>query len=92
MAEPSTITIRLSPETREFLRKRVERGDYSSEIEFVTETVEALREQCEELDRWEQANVVAAHDEFIADPSAVVTAEELGRDLAQWRRERLRAS
>lgn len=92
MAEPFTMTIRLTPETREFLRKRVERGDYSSEIEFVTKTVEALREESEDLDRWEKENVVTAHEEFLADPSAVTTAEELERDLAQWRHKRLRAS
>jgi Arc/MetJ-type ribon-helix-helix transcriptional regulator len=70
----------------------VERGEYADEADLVAQSVQALKEDAEERERWEQENVVAAHDAFLADPTTAISSEELMRELAQARLERRKAS
>jgi antitoxin ParD1/3/4 len=92
MVETLTLTLNLSPETRAFIRRKIEQGEFASESELVAESVAAMREVAEELERWEQENVIAAHDEYRNNPRTAVSSSQLQSDLAQARLERLKAS
>jgi len=88
MADTMAMTIHLSPETREYIRKKVEGGEYASESDVIAESIDMLRDEDDELRR----SVVAAHNELMADPSSGVTVEQLRAELEAWRCERLKAS
>jgi antitoxin ParD1/3/4 len=88
MADSLAMTVHLSPETREFIRKKVEGGEYASESEFVADSLESLREDAEEQERWERETVLAARDELDANPASGLSYEQVLESLAKARRER----
>jgi antitoxin ParD1/3/4 len=89
MADTLAMTIHLSPETREYIRKKVEGGEYASESDFVADHLEGLREDAEEQERWERETVLAARDGLDANPASGLTYEQVLERLAKARRERV---
>ena len=75
-----------------FVREKVRSGEYASESEVVREALETLRLDAEELERWESEVVGPAYDRAVADPSSLISAEQLERNLETRRRQRLKAS
>jgi Arc/MetJ-type ribon-helix-helix transcriptional regulator len=88
MAETMAMTIHVSPETREYIRKKVEDGEYASESDLIADRIDLMRDEEEDVRQWEQDNVVAAYDELRADPSSEVTLEQLQANLSAARRQR----
>ena len=92
MSETMTLTIKLSPETREFIRSRVESGEFTSESEVVLEGIETLRAKTEARERWEQEVLIPTHDRMMANPSLALSREQLLTSLEEARRLRRKAS
>jgi putative addiction module CopG family antidote len=63
----------------EMVKAKVESGEYASESEVVGEGLRALQDRDDALTRWLKEEVAAAYDEYQANPSDVVDADE-------WRR------
>ncbi len=92
MADTLAMTIHVSArDAGVHLARRFEGGEYASEGELIEDSLELLRDDEEELRRWEQENVVAAYDELRADPSSAISFEQLQINLAAARRDRLSA-
>ena len=93
MADTLTFTVRLSPETRAFIRERVDRGEFASEDDYVSESIEAMKDDCEALERWSQGPpdqgeeewirdvLIQTYDEINANPSLAIPIEEVERQL-----------
>ena len=82
MPETSTMTVELTPQNREFLRRMVENGAYPSESEVVSAALELRREIAEEQERWEREVLIPVHDELMANPSSAIPLEQVERSLA----------
>jgi Arc/MetJ-type ribon-helix-helix transcriptional regulator len=76
----------------EFVRSKVRSGEYASEADMVRESLEALRQENEERQRWEREVVLPAYDRLMADPTLAVPFDDVQRGLEAKRRERLKAS
>jgi antitoxin ParD1/3/4 len=76
----------------EFVRGKVRSGEFASEAEVVRESLEALRRDASELERWEREVVVPAYDSLMADLASAVSYEQVQRGLEAKRRERLKAN
>jgi Arc/MetJ-type ribon-helix-helix transcriptional regulator len=76
----------------EFLRGKVRSGEYASVADVVRDSVEAMREELRERERWEQEVLLPAHDRLMADPKSALSFEEVQHSLEAKRRERLKAS
>jgi putative addiction module CopG family antidote len=89
MSDSLTMTVKLSPEARKFIRSRVESGEYASEDEVLNEGVSALRRsEAEERDRFIREEVLPSIEEHRLNPSSSITADELMLEMAAWRAER----
>jgi Arc/MetJ-type ribon-helix-helix transcriptional regulator len=67
-------------------------GEYDSESDLISRGLEALKDEYEERRRYEQEVVGPAHDELMADLSLAIPLEQVERDLATARLQRLKAS
>ncbi len=85
MSDSLTMTVKLSPEAREFIRSRVESGEYASEDDLIDRSVAVLRFEAEERDRFIREEVIPAYEEHLADPSSSLTFDELMLEMADWR-------
>jgi putative addiction module CopG family antidote len=76
---PSTRSLRvtLPEDMAEMVKSKVESGEYASESEVVGEGLRALLDRDDALTRWLKEEVVAAYDEYRADPTNVVDADEM---------------
>ena len=76
---PSTRSLRvtLPEDMAEMVKAKVESGEYASESEVVGEGLRALLDRDDALTRWLKEEVVAAYDEYRADPTNVVDADEM---------------
>jgi antitoxin ParD1/3/4 len=72
----------------EFVRGKVRSGEYASEADVVRVSLEALRHEALELERWERDVVVPAYDRLMADPSSTIPIEQVERHLEERRRRR----
>jgi putative addiction module CopG family antidote len=88
MSESQAMTVHLSPESREFVRLQVERGEYASADDVLNHSVASLRLEAEERERWIREEVLAANEEHARDPRTSVSLDELKRELTEWRAER----
>jgi antitoxin ParD1/3/4 len=71
-----------------FVRGKVRSGEYASEADVVRESLETLRHQAAELERWEREVVVPAYDHLMADPSSTIPIEQVERHLEERRKRR----
>ena len=61
----------------DFVRKKVRTGQYNSASEVVRDGVCALLERDAAVEQWLRDEVIAGHQEYLADPSQGVPAEEI---------------
>lgn len=88
MRSTRQLSITLPHDMAEALRERVRSGQYASESEVVREGLRALFERDEAVESWLRQEVASAYDALVADPSRVVSSEELRERLARRRAER----
>jgi Arc/MetJ-type ribon-helix-helix transcriptional regulator len=88
MPQASTLQVKLSVKSVEYLKKKVASGEFASESDALDDMVAARRDEDAELERWEREVVVPAHDRLMADPSSAISIEEVERHLEERRRQR----
>jgi putative addiction module CopG family antidote len=74
------------------VRKKVESGNYASESEVIRDGLRALQREDEALEHWLRTEVVASYEAVKADPSRVLTSEQVLAKLEQVRRTAKKAS
>jgi antitoxin ParD1/3/4 len=76
---PATRSLRvtLTEDMAEMVRAKVESGEYASESEVVGDALRALQDRDDALTRWLKEEVAAAYDEYQADPTNVIDADEM---------------
>ena len=92
MGQPEKLDITLPDDLLKFVRSKVSRGEFASESEVILDALEALRIEDEELERFEREVVVPTHEHLLANPSSVVSADEVFAELEAARQRRLKAS
>jgi len=76
------LSITLPNEMADELRQRVSSGAYASESEIIRDGLRTLFARDQAVESWLRAEVVTAYDELVADPSAVVEANDVRARLA----------
>lgn len=75
MAHLIDLQVTLSEDCIDFLRRKVESGEYTCVSDVLTESINVLRDDEDERRRFEQEEVLPAHDEAMADPSTAITLD-----------------
>jgi antitoxin ParD1/3/4 len=70
-------SITLPVEMTEVVEAKIKSGVYASISEVVREGVRALLERDAAVERWLREEVIAGHEEYAADPSKGVPAEDV---------------
>ncbi|MEX6506280.1 type II toxin-antitoxin system ParD family antitoxin [Jiella sp. M17.18] len=77
MAANTEFRIVLPDDLAEMAESKVASGDYQSISEVVGDGMRALAERDAAIDRWLLEEVVPGHQEYLADPSAAIPADEI---------------
>jgi len=85
MAADQQLTITLPAGMAELVRRKVTSGEYSNESEVIADSLALLEDDKETFERWLREDVIAACEEFEADPSSAISAEELLAKLERAR-------
>jgi putative addiction module CopG family antidote len=84
MGTTQQFSISLPFDLAEAVQDKIKSGGYASVSEVVRDGVRALMERDAVVERWLQEEVVAGHEEYMADPSKAVPADAvLGRIKAR---------
>ena len=84
MRTTQQFSITLPLEMAEAVERKIKSEGYASVSEVMRDGVRALMERDAAVDRWLREEVVAGHQEYLADPSKAVPAESiLGRIKAR---------
>jgi antitoxin ParD1/3/4 len=75
-----SITVTLPPEISARVRAKIESGEYPNEIEVIQHGIDSL-DEIPPLEPWQLKEVLEICAELDADPSLVVTGEELDASL-----------
>ena len=81
MRSTQQFSITLPLDMAEAVESKVRSGGYASVSEVVRDGVRALLERDAAVERWLREEVVAGHQEYRADPSKGVPAEEVLRRI-----------
>ncbi len=76
------LSITLPNEMADALRQRVSSGAYASESEVIRDGLRALFARDQVLESWLREKVISAYDELSADPSAVVSVDDVRARLS----------
>jgi antitoxin ParD1/3/4 len=76
----------------EFVRSKVQSGEYASEADVLRDGILVLQEEATELERWIKEVVLPRCASYDADPSTAISLEELEKNLAERRRQRVAVS
>ena len=76
------LSITLPNEMADALRQRVNSGAYASASEVVRDGLRTLFARDQVLETWLREEVVTAYDALVADPSAVVSADDVRERLS----------
>lgn len=88
-----TITITLSDKAHvDWIRTKVRDGHFASEAEAVETGISHLREQDGEVEAWIKEVVIPRYDRHLANPSPLLTAEEVLEHLVDRRIKRAAAN
>ncbi|MFO0109680.1 MAG: type II toxin-antitoxin system ParD family antitoxin [Alphaproteobacteria bacterium] len=77
MRTTQQFSITLPIEMASVVEAKIASGAYASVSEVLRDGLRALMERDATLERWLRTEVVAGHDEYMADPSAGVPVEEV---------------
>jgi len=85
------LNITLSPEMAEMVRAKVESGEYSSASEVIHEGLRSLQKEDSAIAAWLRDEVAPVYEAMKADPTLVVSAEQMQATLAAAYKAALRA-
>lgn len=81
MTSSRAISVTLPDEMVELIEAKVASGGFSTESEVVSDGLRGLKARDAALDRWLRDEVVVSWDEYKADPSIGIPAEEVSARL-----------
>ena len=77
MRSTQQFSITLPLEMAEMIEQKVQSGAYASASEVMRDGIRALLDREAAVERWLRKDVVAGHDEYLANPSKAVSAEDI---------------
>lgn len=77
MAATQHLDVTIPLDLAEAIEGRVKSGAYASVSEAVSEGLQALLERDAAMDQWLRDEVTAGHQEYLADPSKGIPAEDI---------------
>lgn len=83
MRTTKQMSVTLPHEMAAMVRAKVAAGDYASESEVIREGLRALAARDRALQTWLSEMVAPAYDRLVADPTRVVSTEEVRARLSQ---------
>ncbi|MCL2422552.1 MAG: type II toxin-antitoxin system ParD family antitoxin [Micrococcales bacterium] len=83
------LSITLPNEMADAVRERVRSGEYASESEVVRDGLRTLFARDEAVECWLRETVARTYDALRADPSRVVSADEVRAGIAELHAQRL---
>lgn len=92
MAGQRQMTVTLSDQAAEFVRRKVSSGAFPDESAVICEGLDLLEDKDRDLEQWLRDEVVPACLEFDADPSTALSSSEVLAELEQARRARQKKS
>lgn len=82
MRSTQQFSITLPNEMAKLVREKVAAGEYATESEVIRDGLRSLFARDRALEQWLRTEVAAAYDEAKADPSSLVTSEDVRARLA----------
>ena len=83
MRTTQQFSITLPHEMAAVVEAKISSGAYASVSEVMRDGMRALMERDAALERWLRTEVVAAHEEYLANPASAVSIDEMRKILAQ---------
>jgi Arc/MetJ-type ribon-helix-helix transcriptional regulator len=81
MPSSRAISVTLSDDLVKMIDAKVASGEYASENEVVVEGLIGLKARDIALERWLREEAAASYDEYKADPSIAISADEVSARL-----------
>ena len=91
MPQASTLQVKLSVKSVEYLKKKVASGEFASESDALDDMVAARRDEDAELERWLKEVIRVRHESYMANPSSGIPIEQVEKHLEERRRRRAEA-
>ena len=88
MMDSRRLSIELPEELAEIVDALIASGSYADASEVIQEALELFTAQDEPLEDWVRTEMVAAYDEWKANPSGGLTVDEVREHLRKAREER----
>jgi putative addiction module CopG family antidote len=85
-------SITLTPEMHEFIRSKVDSGEYGSDSEVIRDGLRALQKRDALVESWLETQVAEAFDALKEDPSRAVTGEAIRDRLFQLVKHRTKSA
>jgi putative addiction module CopG family antidote len=90
------VIVTLPDEIAEMVRRKVDSGQYANASEVVLDALQAMEDDLEPMDRpqtenWLRSEVVPTYDAIEADPSQVLTIDEVRASLAELHEQAVKA-
>lgn len=83
MRTTQQFSVTLPNEMADMVRAKVSSGEYASESEVIRDGLRALQARDQALEKWLRTEVAAAYDEAKANPSSLISSEEVRDRLAR---------
>jgi antitoxin ParD1/3/4 len=92
MAASQKRTFSLPASQSKYIDKKVKSGSYASGSEVVRAGLRALRERDQAMERWLREEVVPVYEELEADPTQVVSDDQVAESLLAEHKKHMRKS
>lgn len=77
MRNSTPLTVTLPPEMAAMVKAKVASGEYTSDSEVIRDGLRTLHARDAALEKWLETEVVRSYQEYIADPSKAIPADQL---------------
>ena len=81
MPNTREISVTLPEQLATWVKQKVDAGEYASETDVITDALEHLVDDATSLDQWLREDVIAALEDYDADPSQAFTSEQIRQEL-----------
>jgi len=86
MRTTQQFSITLPNDMASAVAQKITSGRYASVSEVMRDGLRALMERDAAIDRWLREEVVPGHQDYLADPSKAVPADQIMERLKAWRK------
>lgn len=86
MRSTQQLSVTLPNEMAQMVKSKVSSGEYASDSEVIRDGLRALQARDKALESWLHTEGVAAYDKLKADPSRVLSVDQVRQHLADKRK------